>query len=114
ILGLGSGTSNCCGFLSSCNNRVGRRPLHRSGRCVEGPGLPRTRGMMVAEESRGKEAGRANVEQWSGKNRGDENFPVGSLLVAKKYRGPIHRFYTFARNADDISDSPDLPAEAKI
>lgn len=75
--------------------------------------------MMAAEgsarpETESAESGRANVEQWSGKTRGDENFPVGSLLISKKYRGPIHRFYTFARNADDISDSPDLPAEEKI
>ncbi len=65
--------------------------------------------MMAAEESEG-----ANIEQWSGKDRGDENFPVGSLLVSKKYRGPIHRFYTFARNADDIANSAALSAEEKI
>lgn len=55
-----------------------------------------------------------NVEQWSGKDRGDENFPVGSRLIAKKFRDPIHRFYTFARNADDIADSPVLAPEDKI
>jgi squalene synthase HpnC len=65
--------------------------------------------MTAAEESAG-----ANVEQWSGKDRGDENFPVGSLLIAKKYRGPVHQFYTFARNADDIADSASLSADEKI
>lgn len=55
-----------------------------------------------------------NVEAWSGKDRGDENFPVGSLLVAPQYREPIHCFYAFARNADDISDSSILPADEKV
>ncbi|HEX3574433.1 MAG TPA: squalene synthase HpnC [Rhodopila sp.] len=55
-----------------------------------------------------------NVETWSGKGRHDENFPVGSLLIAKKYREPIHRFYTFARIADDIADSAELSPQDKI
>jgi squalene synthase HpnC len=55
-----------------------------------------------------------NVETWSGKDRGDENFPVGSPLIARRHRDPIHRFYTFARNADDIADSPILAPEAKL
>ncbi len=44
------------------------------------------------------------------RDRHDENFPVGSRLIARRYRDPMHRFYTFARNADDIADSPDLSA----
>ena len=55
-----------------------------------------------------------NVEAWSGKDRHDENFPVGSHLIARQYRDPIHRYYAFARNADDISDSPILAAEDKL
>lgn len=55
-----------------------------------------------------------DVEAWSGKDRQDENFPVGSLLVSRKYREPIHCFYTFARNADDIADSPLLSPEEKL
>ncbi|HEY4174838.1 MAG TPA: squalene synthase HpnC [Rhodopila sp.] len=55
-----------------------------------------------------------DVETWSGKDRGDENFPVGSALIARRYRDPIHRFYRFARNADDIADSPVLSAQDKI
>ncbi len=52
------------------------------------------------------------VEAWSGKDRGDENFPVGSLLIARRLRPHVHAFYAFARNADDIADSPTLsPAE---
>ena len=55
-----------------------------------------------------------NVETWSGKSRHDENFPVGSKLIARKYREPIHCYYTFARNADDIADSATLAAADKI
>ena len=55
-----------------------------------------------------------DVEQWSGKDRGDENFPVGSKLIAKQYREPVHRFYAFARNADDIADSPVLTPTDKV
>lgn len=55
-----------------------------------------------------------NVETWSGKGRHDENFPVGSRLIAAKFRTPMHRFYTFARNADDIADSPNLLAADKL
>jgi farnesyl-diphosphate farnesyltransferase len=56
----------------------------------------------------------ATVEAWSGKDRGDENFPVGSLLIRPDLRAHVHAFYAFARNADDIADSATLPAEAKI
>jgi squalene synthase HpnC len=55
-----------------------------------------------------------NVETWSGKDRHDENFPVGSVLIARKYRDPMHRYYNFARNADDIADSPILAAQDKL
>jgi len=59
-------------------------------------------------------SGSTNVEQWSGKDRGDENFPVGSLLISAKHRPHIHAYYAFARNADDIADSKTLSAEEKI
>lgn len=59
-------------------------------------------------------SGPANVEQWSGKDRGDENFPVGSRLISAKYRPHIHAYYTFARNADDIADSKTLAPREKI
>ena len=55
-----------------------------------------------------------SVELWSGKDRGDENFPVGSLLIAPRVRKHVHAFYAFARNADDIADSATLPAAAKV
>ncbi|MGO9817969.1 MAG: squalene synthase HpnC [Acidocella sp.] len=56
----------------------------------------------------------AEVEAWSGKDKGDENFPVGSLLIAKALRPHIHAYYSFARNADDIADSGTLTAAEKI
>lgn len=56
----------------------------------------------------------ASVEEWSGKDRGDENFPVGSFLIAARLRPAVHAFYAFARNADDIADSPALAPADKI
>jgi farnesyl-diphosphate farnesyltransferase len=55
-----------------------------------------------------------NVESWSGKDRGDENFPVGSWLIRRELRDHVHAYYTFARNADDISDSSALSPDQKI
>lgn len=55
-----------------------------------------------------------SVESWSGKDRADENFPVGSLLISRALRPHIHAFYAFARNADDIADSPILAPDDKI
>src|SRR4051794_701381 len=54
------------------------------------------------------------VEAPSGKGRGDENFPVGSWLISRDLRVHVHAFYRFARNADDIADSPVLSADEKI
>ena len=56
----------------------------------------------------------AGVEAWSGKDRGDENFPVGSFLIRPDLRHHVHAFYAFARNADDIADHPRLPPEEKL
>jgi farnesyl-diphosphate farnesyltransferase len=55
-----------------------------------------------------------SVELWSGKDKGDENFPVGSLLIRPALRPHVHAFYAFARNADDIADSPALAPEDKL
>jgi farnesyl-diphosphate farnesyltransferase len=54
-----------------------------------------------------------NVEAWSGKHRGAENFPVG-VLIRPNLRRHVHAFYDFARNADDIGDSPALPPHDKL
>lgn len=59
-------------------------------------------------------SGAAGIELWSGKDRGDENFPVGSLLIRRNLRRHVHAFYAFARNADDIADHPGLDPEEKI
>ena len=54
------------------------------------------------------------VETPSGKWRGAENFPVGSLLIRRGLRPHVHAFYRFARNADDIADNPALCGDEKI
>jgi hydroxysqualene synthase len=59
-------------------------------------------------------AHRAEIETPSGKGSGDENFPVGSLLIRKDLRPHVHAFYRFARIADDIADNPDLAADDKV
>ena len=56
----------------------------------------------------------ATVEAWSGKDRGDENFPVGSFLIRRELRPHVHAFYRFARTADDIADNPALSADDKL
>lgn len=50
----------------------------------------------------------------SGKWSGDENFPVGSRLIARRLRAPVMRYYAFARHADDIADAPDLAPDEKV
>ncbi len=55
-----------------------------------------------------------SVENWSGKDRTAENFPVGSALIRPDLRRHVHAFYDFARNADDIADSPLLTPVDKI
>lgn len=54
------------------------------------------------------------LETPSGKSAGDENFPVGSILIAARLRPHVAAFYAFARAADDIADNPDLTPADKI
>lgn len=54
------------------------------------------------------------IETPSGKNAGDENFPVGSFLIAPSLRPHVAAFYAFARAADDIADNPALDPADKI
>jgi len=54
------------------------------------------------------------VETPSGKDKGDENFPVGSFLTRRDLRVHVHAFYRFARIADDIADNPALSADEKV
>jgi squalene synthase HpnC len=54
------------------------------------------------------------LETPSGKDRGDENFPVGSWLIRRDLRPHVHAFYRFARQADDIADNSGLSADDKL
>ena len=54
------------------------------------------------------------VETPSGKGAGDENFPVGSFLLARALRPHVALFYGFARAIDDIADNPKLSPGEKI
>lgn len=54
------------------------------------------------------------AELRSGKGHRDENFPVASLLISAKHRGPILAFYDFVRTADDIADHPTLDPGEKL
>ncbi len=55
-----------------------------------------------------------NLETPSGKRADNENFPVGSFLIARKLRPHVATYYAFARAGDDISDDPTLSQEQKI
>ena len=59
-------------------------------------------------------AGAAPVEAPSGKGAGDENFPVGSFLIARSLRPHVAAYYAFARAIDDIADNPGLAPEDKL
>ncbi len=54
------------------------------------------------------------IETPSGKGAGDENFPVGSILIARRLRPHVMRYYAFARAADDIADNPGLAPDEKV
>jgi len=54
----------------------------------------------------------ANIE--ASKTEREENFPVASLLITPRLRGPILSFYRFARAADDIADHPQLSEADKF
>jgi squalene synthase HpnC len=49
-----------------------------------------------------------------GKTHRDENFPVASRLIHRRYRDTILAFYRFARAADDVADHPSLPEDEKF
>lgn len=56
----------------------------------------------------------STIETPSGKDKGYENFPVGSWIISPSLRPHITIFYNFARAIDDIADSPNLEPEEKI
>nr|WP_227003296.1 squalene synthase HpnC [Kozakia baliensis] len=50
----------------------------------------------------------------STKGAGDENFPVGTLMIARKQRGHVYAYYNFARVIDDMVDNDKLTPASKI
>jgi hydroxysqualene synthase len=54
------------------------------------------------------------AELSSGKGHKDENFPVASLLIARRHRPAIMTFYRFARASDDIADNAAATPTAKL
>lgn len=50
----------------------------------------------------------------SGKDAGQESFPVASWLLPPSKRAQIMAFYRFARAADDIADHPALSPDEKL
>lgn len=56
----------------------------------------------------------AAIETPSGKGAADENFPVGSVLIARRLRRHVAVFYRFARAIDDIADNPALAPDDKV
>ncbi|MCU0841265.1 MAG: squalene synthase HpnC [Thiobacillaceae bacterium] len=43
-----------------------------------------------------------------------ENFPVASILLPRRLRGPVRAIYAFARAADDLADEGDAAPEARL
>ena len=43
-----------------------------------------------------------------------ENFPVGSVLLPKRLRQPVHAIYHFARTADDYADEGNASNEERL
>jgi hydroxysqualene synthase len=56
----------------------------------------------------------AGADVASGKGAADENFPVGSVLIARRLRPHVHAYYGWARAVDDIADNAVLPPDEKI
>jgi squalene synthase HpnC len=54
----------------------------------------------------------ASIE--ASKTEHGENFPVASILIARRFRAPILGFYRFARAADDIADHQGLAESDKF
>lgn len=66
----------------------------------------------VAPDVDGSVWGREDVT--SAKGAGDENFPVGTLLIERAQRGHVYAYYNFARTIDDMVDTDRLDPAAKI
>ena len=55
-----------------------------------------------------------SVEVPSGKGARDENFLVGSWLIAPALRPHVAAYYAFARAVDDLADNDVLVADEKV
>jgi phytoene/squalene synthetase len=61
------------------------------------------------------DASTGDARMWrSGKGHRDENFPVASWLIHRRYRKVILAFYNFVRTADDIADHAELAPQTKL
>lgn len=69
---------------------------------------------MQTPEHHARMARDGAVETPSGKGAGDENFPVGSRLIAPALREHVMAFYDFVRAADDVADNETLSADDKL
>ncbi len=117
-LGIAAMTGMTSNLRFSAPVFVGTSPTYRLRR-IEAGGDVAAYALSVLDET-GREAvsgevrlTAANVESPSGKDRTAENFPVG-VLVAPRLRPHVHAFYAFARNADDIADSPGFAEGEKL
>lgn len=61
-----------------------------------------------------KQAAANSIETPTGKDSGDENFPVGSFLLPKALRPHVATYYALARATDDIADNGALSSEDKL
>ena len=43
-----------------------------------------------------------------------ENFPVGSIMLPRRLRKPVHAVYAFARYADNVADEGDADNDARL
>ena len=69
---------------------------------------------MQTPEHHAQMAHDSAVETPSGKGAGDENFPVGSRLIAPALREHVMAFYEFVRAADDVADNAALSPDDKL
>jgi squalene synthase HpnC len=69
---------------------------------------------MTVSQAGGTRVAQSPIIAAPTKDAGGENFPVGSWLLPKPLRRHVAAYYRFARNADDIADSPTLSLEDKV
>src|SRR5262249_22584329 len=103
IAALGRGAAADCGDLRRLQPRFRLPALTRPRWVVEGSRTGNLGPTMT------------NLADFkSGKTERDENFPVASVVIARRCRVPILAFYRFARAADDVADHPRLAEGEKL